>query len=59
MTSLSPIFQHSLTTTTREESTMPNSRPRVGLFVTCLADMFRPEVAFASVKLLGAGRIRG
>ncbi len=28
------------------------SRPVVGLFVTCLADMFRPEVAFASVKLL-------
>lgn len=31
---------------------MSNARPRVGLFVTCLADMFRPEVAFASVKLL-------
>ena len=26
--------------------------PRVGLFVTCLADMFRPSVAFATVKLL-------
>ncbi|MBP0047707.1 (Fe-S)-binding protein [Marinobacterium sp. AK62] len=25
---------------------------KVGLFVTCLADMFRPEVAFATVKLL-------
>ncbi|KEA63170.1 putative L-lactate dehydrogenase, Fe-S oxidoreductase subunit YkgE [Marinobacterium lacunae] len=31
---------------------MANPHPRVGLFVTCLADMFRPEVAFASVKLL-------
>ena len=31
---------------------MASPRPRVGLFVTCLADMFRPEVAFASVKLL-------
>jgi L-lactate dehydrogenase complex protein LldE len=33
---------------------MPNSSsgPRVGLFVTCLADMFRPSVSFATVKLL-------
>lgn len=32
----------------------PNSshKPRVGLFVTCLADLFRPSVAFAAVKLL-------
>lgn len=30
--------------------------PRVGFFVTCLADLFRPTVGFASVKLLiGAG----
>jgi len=28
------------------------SRPRVGLLVTCLADLFRPEVGFAAVKLL-------
>jgi L-lactate dehydrogenase complex protein LldE len=27
-------------------------RPRVGLFVTCLVDLFRPGVGFASVKLL-------
>lgn len=27
-------------------------KPRVGLLVTCLADMFRPEIGFASVKLL-------
>jgi L-lactate dehydrogenase complex protein LldE len=26
--------------------------PKVGLFVTCLADLFRPSVAFASIKLL-------
>lgn len=26
--------------------------PRVGLFVTCLVDLFRPVVGFASVKLL-------
>ena len=32
--------------------------PRVGLFVTCLVDMFRPAVGFAAVKLLeGAGCI--
>ena len=27
-------------------------RPRVGLFVTCLVDLLRPSVGFASVKLL-------
>ncbi len=26
--------------------------PRVGLFVTCLVDLFRPGVGFAAVKLL-------
>ena len=26
--------------------------PRVGLFVTCLADLFRPSVGFAAIKLL-------
>lgn len=30
----------------------PAGRPRVGLFVTCLVDLFRPNVAFAAVKLL-------
>ena len=29
-------------------------RPRVGLFVTCLVDLFRPNVGFAAVKLLRA-----
>ena len=28
------------------------SRPRVGLFVTCLVDMMRPSIGFAAVKLL-------
>lgn len=28
------------------------SKPRVGLFVTCLVDLFRPTVGFAAVKLL-------
>lgn len=27
-------------------------RPRVGLFVTCLVDLFRPSVGFAAVQLL-------
>lgn len=31
---------------------MPNTPPRVGLFVTCLVDMFRPSIGFAAVKLL-------
>jgi L-lactate dehydrogenase complex protein LldE len=30
----------------------PNPKPRVGLFVTCLVDLFRPPVGFAAVKLL-------
>jgi len=28
------------------------SRVRVGLFITCLVDLFRPQIAFAAVKLL-------
>jgi len=28
------------------------SRPRVGLFVTCLVDLIRPKIGFASVKLI-------
>jgi L-lactate dehydrogenase complex protein LldE len=30
----------------------PSPRPKVGLFVTCLVDLFRPTVGFAAVKLL-------
>ncbi|MFN2288942.1 MAG: (Fe-S)-binding protein [Chromatocurvus sp.] len=33
-------------------------RPRVALFVTCLADLFRPSVAFASLSLLKAAGCR-
>ena len=29
-------------------------RPRVALFVTCLADLYRPSVGFAAIKLLEA-----
>ena len=29
-----------------------NQHPRVGLLATCLADLFRPQVGFAAVKLL-------
>ena len=35
----------------RDHSPSPQ-RMRVALFVTCLADLFRPSVAFASIKLL-------
>lgn len=31
-----------------------NHSPRVGLFVTCLVDLFRPNVGFAAVSLLEA-----
>lgn len=33
-----------------EES--PQKKPRVGLFVTCLVDLFRPSVGFAAIRLL-------
>lgn len=33
-------------------------RPRAALFVTCLADLFRPSVAFASIALLKAAGCR-
>lgn len=36
----------------REESIPQRRGLRVALFVTCLADLFRPSVAFASIKLL-------
>jgi L-lactate dehydrogenase complex protein LldE len=31
---------------------MSESKPRVGLFVTCLVDMHRPSVGFAAIRLL-------
>jgi L-lactate dehydrogenase complex protein LldE len=36
-------------------STASSKAPRVGLFVTCLVDLFRPNVGFAAIKLLEAG----
>jgi len=33
---------------------MPQDRPRVGLFVTCLVDLYRPTVGFAAIRLLEA-----
>jgi len=35
---------------------MPEASPRVGLFVTCLVDMMRPSIGFATVKLLEDAR---
>ena len=32
--------------------------PYVGLFVTCLVDLFRPSIGFAAIKLLEAGGAR-
>src|SRR5690606_31571273 len=29
-------------------------QPRVGLFVTCLVDLFRPSIGFAAIKLIEA-----
>ncbi len=34
------------------KTTTDATRPRVGLFVTCLVDLMRPSVGFAAVKLL-------
>ncbi len=38
--------------TAARDGRTPISRPRVGLFVTCLVDIIRPTVGFAAVKLL-------
>jgi len=35
-----------------KETTMPKENPSIGLFVTCLVDLFRPSIGFASLKLL-------
>ncbi len=36
-----------------DQTTGPRSdNPRVGLFVTCLVDLFRPSVGFAAIKLI-------
>lgn len=39
-------------TSTEANQPNPPASLRVSLFVTCLADLFRPSVAFASIKLL-------
>ncbi|MCK8784082.1 (Fe-S)-binding protein [Roseomonas sp. NAR14] len=31
---------------------MPQTKPRVALFVTCLVDLYRPSVGFAAIRLL-------
>jgi L-lactate dehydrogenase complex protein LldE len=33
-------------------SETPSAGPRVGLFATCLMNVFRPNVGFSAVKLL-------
>lgn len=35
-----------------EAAPVPHTQPRVALFVTCLANLFRPSVALAAVRLL-------
>jgi L-lactate dehydrogenase complex protein LldE len=37
---------------TREAAATMREKPLVGLFVTCLVDLFRPSVGFAAIKLL-------
>ena len=34
------------------QTAMPQPPPRIGLFVTCLVDLFRPNVGFSAIKLL-------
>src|SRR5690606_10173362 len=43
-----PVMSDSPSATTSQ----PPAHPRVGLFATCLMNLFRPGVGFASVKLL-------
>ncbi len=37
---------------TEDKEAAVAARPRVGLFVTCLVDLFRPSVGFASIRLI-------
>lgn len=39
---------------TDDKRSAATSQPRVALFVTCLVDLFRPNIGFAAVKLLEA-----
>ncbi len=40
--------------TNNDSSALKPANPRVGLFVTCLIDLYRPNAGFAAVKLLEA-----
>jgi L-lactate dehydrogenase complex protein LldE len=41
-----------ITSKTTSMNVSPAARPRVGLFATCLVDLFRPTVGFAAAKLI-------
>ena len=54
-TSLTIRFRVEVSIVTRSAPHSPGdvtTRPWVGLFVTCLVDLFRPSIGFAAVKLL-------
>jgi L-lactate dehydrogenase complex protein LldE len=51
---MSTVFNLEPETFTWNPYTMPEKKPKVALFVTCLVDLFRPSVGFAAVKLLEA-----
>ena len=47
-----PVTGRKISDMTSPSPSSPAKRPRVGLFVTCLVDLFRPSVGFAAVKLM-------
>jgi L-lactate dehydrogenase complex protein LldE len=47
-----------LTESAQTAQATPVTSPLVGLFVTCLVDLFRPSVAFAAIKLIEAAGCR-
>jgi len=57
---LAPISRHNVQSSTGAMTSTPASPqgPLVGLFVTCLVDLFRPSVGFAAIKLLEAAGAR-
>jgi L-lactate dehydrogenase complex protein LldE len=58
---LAPIFRHNVQSSPGAMTSTPAPSPQgplVGLFVTCLVDLFRPSVAFAAIKLIEAGGAR-
>jgi L-lactate dehydrogenase complex protein LldE len=55
---VAPISRHTVQSSRSPMVSTPipsQQGPRVGLFVTCLVDLFRPSVGFAAIKLLEAG----